>query len=378
MFMTGFGIRFSIERTIGWLHGRYGRSEGHIAPGEYISASQKSEGTGGLENFGSYCYSMIRAGEAHPPGCGFSAAAVEEVTSMRFAVGAAIVDVIVDIDDFPLPLADFLPGIDVDRLLAHRDSLEPDFLDLAGNALRFAIQSFVIRLNGRTILIDACVGEAKQRPELAAFHQRQASGFLQRLANVGVRAEDIDTVFCTHLHVDHVGWNTQRADGRWVPTFPRARHLFGRLELADWMTRRAAGTVPPLHLASLEDSVIPVVEAKLVDLVDDGFELAPGLTLTQLPGHTDGQMGLQIDLDEGRAIFCGDAIHSPVQLLQPDVSTATCANPQTAAATRRAVLDEANDSGRLVVPAHFRGRRCCRVRRQGTGFEPVFNHPAPA
>jgi glyoxylase-like metal-dependent hydrolase (beta-lactamase superfamily II) len=291
---------------------------------------------------------------------------------MRFAVGAAIVDVIVDIDDFRLPLVEFLPGIDVDRLLGHRDSLEPDFLDLSGNALRFAIQSFVIRLNGRTILVDTCVGEAKERPELAAFHQRRASGFLRRLAGVGIKAKDIDTVFCTHLHVDHVGWNTQKADGRWVPTFPHARHLFGRLELADWMARRAAGTAPPLHLASLEDSVIPIIEAGLVDLVDDGFKLAPGLMLTQLPGHTDGQMGLRIDRDGCRAIFCGDAVHSPVQFFQPDISTVTCVDRQAAAATRRAVLEEANESGRVVVPAHFRGRRFCRVRRQGAGFEPAF------
>jgi glyoxylase-like metal-dependent hydrolase (beta-lactamase superfamily II) len=293
---------------------------------------------------------------------------------MRVAVGAAIIDVIVDIDDFRLPLVEFSPAVDVDQLLTHRDSLEPDFLDFAGNALRFAIQSFVIRLNGRTILVDTCVGEGKERPQLAAFHQRRASGFLQRLAGVGIKAEDIDTVFCTHLHVDHVGWNTQKADGHWVPTFPHARHLFGRLELANWMAQRAAGTVPPLHLGSLEDSVIPIVEAGLVDLVDDGFELAAGLILTHLPGHTEGQMGLRINSGGGRAIFCGDAIHSPVQFFQPHISTASCVDRKAAAATRRAILEEASESGWVIAPAHFRGPRFCRVRRQRAGFEPAFIH----
>jgi glyoxylase-like metal-dependent hydrolase (beta-lactamase superfamily II) len=302
----------------------------------------------------------------------------EGATIMRFALGAAIVDVVVDIDDFRLPLVEFLPGIDVDRLLAHRACLEPEFLDLPGGALRFAIQSFVIRLNGRTILVDTCVGEAKERLELAAFNQRRASGFLRRLAGAGVEAEDIDTVFCTHLHVDHVGWNTREADGHWVPTFPNARYLFGRVELADWMARRAAGTAPPLHLASLEDSVVPIVEAGLVDLVDDGFELAPGLMLMRLPGHTDGQMGLRIDRDGCHAIFCGDAIHSPVQYFQPDISTATCVDRQAAAATRRAVLEEASESGRLVAPAHIRGLRFCRVHRQGAGFEPEFIRSMPS
>jgi glyoxylase-like metal-dependent hydrolase (beta-lactamase superfamily II) len=113
-------------------------------------------------------------------------------------------------------------------------------------------------------------------------------------------------------------------------------------------------------------------KAERLAVVDGGFELAPGLMLTQLPGHTDGQMGLRIDRDECRAIFCGNAIHSPVQLFQPNISTATCVDRQAATATRRAVLGEANESGRLVAPAHFRGRRFCRVRRQGAGFEPAF------
>ncbi len=139
---------------------------------------------------------------------------------MRFAIGDAIVDVIVDIDDFRLPLLGFLPELDLAGLLAHRDVLEPEFLDLAASVLKFAIQSFVIRLNGRTILVDSCVGEAKARPDLPEFHQRRATGFLRRLDAAGVKPEQVDTVFCTHLHVDHVGWNTQRAGGRWVPTSP--------------------------------------------------------------------------------------------------------------------------------------------------------------
>ncbi|MGA9868600.1 MAG: MBL fold metallo-hydrolase [Acetobacteraceae bacterium] len=291
---------------------------------------------------------------------------------MRFAIGDVIVDVIVDIDDFRLPLLGFLPELDVAGLLAHRDLLEPEFLDLAASVLKFAIQSFVIRLNGRTILVDSCVGEAKGRPDLPEFHQRRATGFLRRLDVAGVKREQVDTVFCTHLHVDHVGWNTRLADGRWVPTFPNARHLFGRRELADWMAQRAGGTIPALHRASLEDSVIPIVEAGLVDLVDDAAELAPGLVLTPLPGHTPGQMGLRIDRRDSRAIFCGDAIHSPAQVFQPDVSTAVCVDRPAAATTRRAILEEAAEKGRMVVPAHFRGRRCCQIRRHGGGFEPIF------
>lgn len=116
-------------------------------------------------------------------------------------------------------------------------------------------------------------------------------------------------MFCTHLHVDHVGWNTCLVDGRFVPTFPNARYLFGRAELADWMAKREAGTIPPLHGAAIEDSVIPILEAGLADLIDGGHEVAANLTLTPLPGHTSGQMGVVLGHSAGRAIFCGDAIH---------------------------------------------------------------------
>jgi glyoxylase-like metal-dependent hydrolase (beta-lactamase superfamily II) len=103
-----------------------------------------------------------------------------------------------------------------------------------------------------------------------------------------------------------------------------------------------------------------------------GHELGRGLALTPLPGHTPGQMGLLLDHLSGRAIFCGDALHSPVQIYEPHISTATCTDPSTAIVTRRAILEEATETGRLVVPAHFRGRRCAHVRRAGKAFEPVF------
>jgi glyoxylase-like metal-dependent hydrolase (beta-lactamase superfamily II) len=154
---------------------------------------------------------------------------------------------------------------------------------------------------------DTCIGEHKDRPEFPAWDQRSGSGFLDRLRRAGVNPTAVDTVFCTHLHIDHVGWNTQRADGRWAPTFPNARYLVGRTELADWLGRRDAGTAPAMHVRGLEDSVLPVVDAGLVDLVDDGHELTRGLVLTFLPGHTTGQMGLRIDRPGGlprRASYC--------------------------------------------------------------------------
>jgi len=292
---------------------------------------------------------------------------------MRFAIGEAIVDVIVDDNDFVLPLSQFLPGSDPALIAAHRGVLEPDFLDIAADAAKFAIQSFVFRAGGRTILIDCCVGEGKDCPDIPSFDQRRETGFLDRLRRTGVDPAGIDLVFCTHLHVDHVGWNTRRDNGRWEPTFPNARYLFGRRELADWMAQREAGRAPRFHARALEESVIPIVEAGRADLVDDGHELGPGLTLLPLPGHTSGQMGMVVDHAGHRAIFCGDAIHNPLQIFQHGLSTSSCADPQLAAETRTKILSEAADSGRLVVPAHFRGPRRAHIRASSHGYEPVFD-----
>jgi glyoxylase-like metal-dependent hydrolase (beta-lactamase superfamily II) len=291
---------------------------------------------------------------------------------MRFAIGDAIVDIIIDDDDFALPLSQFLPGRDAELLEAHRGRLEPDFVDLAGDRVKFAIQSFVLRAGGQTILIDTCIGESKDCPEIPAWHHRRGTGFLDRLRRIGVDPARIDLVFCTHLHVDHVGWNTRRDNGRWEPTFPNARYLFGRRELAEWMTQREAGCAPLIHARALEESVIPIVEGGLADLVDDGYALGPGLRLTPLPGHTSGQMGLAVDFAQDRAIFCGDALHSPLQIFQPGLSTSVCVDPAMASETRKMMFAEAADSGRLVIPAHFRGPRRAHIRSTNSGYEPVF------
>lgn len=292
---------------------------------------------------------------------------------IRFQIGEIRVDIIVDDDDFELPLSRFLPGTDRRQLMRHRGLLEPDFLDISRDIVKFAIQSFVIRVDGRTILVDSCIGERKNRPDIPVWNQRRDTGFLERLAKIGVHPANVDVVFCTHLHVDHVGWNTRCEDGRWKPTFPNARYLISRDELADWIAQRNAGMAANTHVLALQDSVLPVVNAGLADLVRDGHGLAEGLTLVSLPGHTINHMGLRIDRHGRRAIFCSDVLHSPVQILNPDISTSSCADPRLAATTRRTLLEDAVESNRLVIPAHFRGYRCAHIRCTSDGFEPVFS-----
>jgi glyoxylase-like metal-dependent hydrolase (beta-lactamase superfamily II) len=290
---------------------------------------------------------------------------------MQFAAGSLTVDVVVDLDRFELPLADFLPGISAETIEAARARLEPDHLDADRGRLLVAIQSFVLHVAGRTILVDSCVGEEKERPLIPAFHRRRRTGFLDRLAEVGVRPESVDVVFWTHLHVDHVGWNTRRQDGRWVVTFPNARYVAGRREFEYWRQQDGRPGGDAVQLPAFEDSVLPIFEAGRLELVDDGYELGKGLTLLPLPGHTPGQLGVRAG-GAVPAVFCGDAIHSPVQILDPDLSTAGSVDLAEAARVRRSLLENAAEGGWLIVPAHFRGTRCARVERtRGGGFRPV-------
>jgi glyoxylase-like metal-dependent hydrolase (beta-lactamase superfamily II) len=215
---------------------------------------------------------------------------------MRFEVGGFSADLLVDIEQFELSIAEFFPDARTGEVERSRTLLEPDHADVGREVLLLAIQSFVLHAPHATILIDTCVGEGKARPLIPEWDHRSGGGYLDRLARIGVRPESVDLVVCTHLHLDHVGWNTRADDGRWVPTFPNARCLIGRRELAFWEDeRRDSDKLAPLHLCAVEDSVLPILESGQAELVDDGYELGRGMTLMPLPGHTPGQMGLQVD-----------------------------------------------------------------------------------
>ncbi len=285
---------------------------------------------------------------------------------MHVTLGAAEITGVADLARFALPLRRLLPDADLAALQDARPLLDPDHLDYASGDLLLAVQTLVLRIGGRTILVDTCVGEEKPRLLRPDWHTRRATGFLDRLAAIGVAPEAVDIVLCTHLHADHVGWNTQLQDGRWVPTFPRARYLASGAEIAHWQAR------PEANHGSFQDSVAPLLELGRMEPVDDGHELAPGATLKPLPGHSPGQMGVALDLPEGRALLCGDAVHSPVQVLRPDWSSAFCSDPAQARATRRALLAEAAENDTLLIPAHFRGCGCARIRPRGDGWIPVF------
>lgn len=287
-------------------------------------------------------------------------------------LGKATLDKIVDLDPFRLPLAFLMPDADIAAIQSHRALLEPDHVDFLAGDVLLGLHSLLLRIGRLTVLIDTCVGEHKQRPLRADWHERQATGYVERLARAGVRPEDVDIVLCTHLHADHVGWNTRLENGRWVPTFPKARYLIGGTELAYWRNEEERDPGRRNH-GAYRDSVLPVVEAGLVETVEDGFELARGAEIVGLPGHSPGQIGLCLHCSgERRAFFCGDVVQTPVQVLRPDWSSQFCADRTRATRTRIELFELAAETGSFVIPAHLRGAAAMTISRTGNDYFPKF------
>jgi glyoxylase-like metal-dependent hydrolase (beta-lactamase superfamily II) len=287
-------------------------------------------------------------------------------------LGGATLERIVDLDPFALPLSFLLPGAEIEAIRHLEPVLAPHHVDFAAGNILLGVQSWLLRTGGLTILIDSCVGEHKERPRRADWHRRRSTGFLERLKAAGVAPDEVDVMLCTHLHADHVGWNTRLDDGRWVPTFPNARYLIGETELAHWQATEAREPGTHNH-GAYTDSVLPVIEAGLSETVKDGFELSRGMRIETMAGHSPGQVGLCLECrSHGQALFCGDAIHSPVQVYEPGWASAFCFDRGQAARTRLDLLDRAEETGAVIVPAHIRGSHGMTIRRNGAGFRPEF------
>lgn len=245
------------------------------------------------------------------------------------------------------PLA-FFPETTEADWARHRPWMEPRALDPASGNLVLTIQGFLVRTRHHTILIDTCVGNHKARPTRAFWHMQKLDTFLPRLAAAGVRPEQVDYVMCTHLHWDHVGWNTQLRDGRWVPTFPNAKYIFARRE---WESFEALHRKTPQ--AQMEDSLLPVMEARQAEIVGDDFALDDEVWLEPTPGHTPGHVCVHLASRGADAVITGDCIHSPVQCAEPQWIMASDADPALAKATRRSFLERYCDSRVTVCASHF-------------------------
>jgi glyoxylase-like metal-dependent hydrolase (beta-lactamase superfamily II) len=245
--------------------------------------------------------------------------------------------------------------------------LAPTYYDPQCDRLIGSIHSWVLKTQRHTILIDTCVGNHKERPGQARFHMLERP-YMANLAAAGIAVADIDYVLCTHLHVDHVGWNTRLHDGRWVPTFPNAKYVFSKSDRDYYDPARGAGGQLDAHARVFNDSVLPILEAGQAVVVDGEYALADCLTLAPAPGHTPGHVLITLRARGAEALFSGDILHHPIQICHPGWSSAFCTDREQAARTRRQVLEHAAENGSVLYPGHFAGPHIGRVAADGGSF----------
>jgi len=243
-----------------------------------------------------------------------------------------------------LPLSSLLPEATPEALAPHMGWLAPDFADAQGN-FTLSVHALVIEASDLRILVDTCVGDQVVPGfEMLASNPR----FLDELAAAGFPRESIDFVLCTHLHFDHVGWNTLERAGRRVPTFPNARYLFARSEWEHW-----SGETNPAFAPTIEACVRPIVEAGLADLVETDHRLCDEVWLEATPGHTPGHVAVRVASRGEQAFITGDMTHHPVQWAELDWKMPADSDSARAAATRRRVLDEHAGQPTLVIGTHY-------------------------
>jgi glyoxylase-like metal-dependent hydrolase (beta-lactamase superfamily II) len=255
---------------------------------------------------------------------------------------------VVEIPRSTYPTSDMLPTSDAGVIARHRAGWLGRFYDESTGDLGSRIQSYVVRTPDETVVIDTCVGNDKAR-ENALWNMRQGA-WLDDLRAAGVAPEDVDYVLCTHMHVDHVGWNTRKVEGRWTPTFPRASYVFVGPEWEFWRHVRDGGRD---HDGCIDDSVVPIVEAGRATLVDAPSAVGKYLRFEPTPGHTPGHASVRLTTGAGSAIFSGDLMHRVVQVAEPQWSSRFCHDGPAAAKTRRAFIEQQADTGTLVCAAHF-------------------------
>ena len=291
-------------------------------------------------------------------------------------LGSVRIDKVVEFDAMPSPAQAVFPELRAADLAALRRWLDDPLLsdDPATARVALSMHSFVLRTGARTVLIDACNGNHKPRPLIGIVDRLERPDYLNNLAALGLRPEDIDLVMCTHLHFDHVGWNTQLRDGRWVPTFPNARYLFSRKDYEHFANTRESD---PVHGPAFDDSVLPVMLAGQGELVEQTHRFAldadAAVVFEPASGHSAGSVLIHVRSGGEAAVFSGDVVHHPVQLVRPELYLALAdADIELARRTRLRFLEECARTGALLCPAHFVEPTVGQVVRDGTAYRMEF------
>jgi glyoxylase-like metal-dependent hydrolase (beta-lactamase superfamily II) len=261
----------------------------------------------------------------------------------------------------------FFPTLTRELLEENLGWLQPQFID-ADRKLMLCIQSYLVRTPHHNILIDSCVGNQKPRPTRPFWNMMKSDRFEKNLAATGLGVGDIDFVMCTHLHTDHVGWNTRLDNGRWVPTFPKARYVFADRELAFWTKRQKD---EPTACPWIEDSVLPIVAANRADIVKSAHAFNDLVTLIPTPGHTIDHYSVQVGKSGAGAIITGDMVHSPLQARYPELGMMADYDSKQAGESRRQLFGQVCDTPTLMCTAHFPSPSTGRVVRRNDAFDMV-------
>ena len=274
------------------------------------------------------------------------------------------------------------PGSDPAVAKAEGRRFGPGSVDPQTGLLRQSVHAWLVRTPSQVILVDTATGNGKDRPGMPMFDHLNEP-FLERLRVAGTRPEEVDAVLHTHLHVDHVGWNTRKVDGRWVPTFPNAQTIFSGRERA-YSAALAAGDGSEATIRAeaglgrmvrepargvYEDSVLPVIEAGLArEVVVDGTEVIEGFRVLPSPGHSIDHASISFTSQGEQALFWGDVMHHPLQFARPDWNSVYCEFPDAATKARHWAMAHAADTNALVLTTHFAESSAGRVSRDGNQF----------
>jgi len=288
----------------------------------------------------------------------------------RWHVGEVEITRVLEFEAALFEPAVLYPEVSLEVVRRHRGWLEPTLMDPASGLLVFAFHSTVVRTPRATILVDTCSGNDKERPHKLRYHRKNWP-YLANLATAGFAPEDIDYVLCTHLHADHVGWNTRLLNGRWVPTFPNARYLFAREEWDHWQVAglRAKYTTDPYY----EDSLLPIMESGQAELVATDYGIDDSVRIEPWPGHTPGHICVLVRSQHASAVLSGDIMHTALQCAEPQLNSCFCVDPEMARATRRRFLETFADSPVMVIPAHFPTPSAGWIRSLDTSFRFQFD-----
>ncbi|RJF69358.1 MBL fold metallo-hydrolase [Rhodopseudomonas palustris] len=282
---------------------------------------------------------------------------------------------IVDIEESVQPSfvpQHLLPECTQEAIDEHLPWMTPRHYDVAAGKFRTSVRSYLVKTPRHTVLIDCCGGNHKNRPYFPRFHQRDHD-WLARLSAAGVSPEQVDFVMCTHLHADHVGWNTVLGDGRWRPTFPNAKYIAHRDELARWNPSSAQHVASAQNKFTWEDSILPVIQAGQSLAVDDGYTLDDTFTVEPSPGHTLSHVSIRLRSKDQHALFSGDVMHVPLQIYYPRWGTSLDDDPQLGVRTRLALLESCAEQRTLLLPTHFVPGTGCTIERRRDGFAVNWN-----